>query len=163
MRRWWIVAAAGALALPARASAQAVAGIGSDEDFARATAEDGLPAVLPRGDHAWTAGAAPACNVTFKARNHGKSAIIINWNESRVRTRARTWKRTLPGQWSMSTVRSRSAVSDVRRLDLACDAPRRYDIAVWNGVGHHRHYYPSPRGFTQRTVIDLGDLSRFFR
>ncbi len=129
-----------------------------------AVTKDAVSVPLPPGAaYEWTEESSMGCRVTFKARNGGKKKIHVNWSSSRVRTRIGTWKKLYGRRGLTTDLAPGGAFSVVRILDLACNARRRYDIAITKGESDgSRYYYPSSKSFTQNTTIDLGDLNRFF-
>jgi len=110
-----------------------------------------------------------ACDVTFDGRHGGATGqIAVDFGESQVRTRIGWWAAIPPRGASPTvfTLAPGGRFSEVYRLDLACNAHRRYRFAITASNGaqqfEHTFYYPSEDGFTQETSIDLGALSRFF-
>ena len=106
-----------------------------------------------------------SCDINFRAVNRGRDMITVSWDRSRVRTRTGTWARPWRGQYDY--LHQDDRLRTQRRVRLACNARRRYAIQLYrvrgpDVVGRYVVYYPSSRSFTQRTTIDLGDLSRFF-
>lgn len=104
------------------------------------------------------------CDVTIRGSHGGASGSIeLQLGESDVRNRVGWWK-TIHG--GIITLETRESFSEVVRLDFGCNARRRYRFFFEANVDGTRyqymHYFPNENDFTQQTLIDLGDVSRFF-
>lgn len=112
----------------------------------------------------WEAGAHAGCQVTFQGRNGSTSRPYqIVWPESQVRIRIGTWKKL--GTTGTTALNPGQTFSQVLPLDFGCNVDRRYRFSIVARPGSldaYVKYYPSPSSFTRNTVIDLGDVNRYF-
>lgn len=110
----------------------------------------------------------PRCDVTFQGFHGGSEGEIhLDLFLSEVRTRIGWWaKISRIRNGARKVMNPGDHVSDTANLRLACNAQRRYRFHFWAEVDgstyNYNYYYPSQSGFTQETIIDLGDVSRFF-
>ncbi len=106
----------------------------------------------------------PGCDVTIRGFHGGASgAIELQLGESQVRNRVGWWT-TIGG--GIVALETREPFSEVVGLDFGCNAHRRYRFYFEANVDGTRYqyvyYFPNEDDFTQQTLIDLGDVSRFF-
>ncbi len=104
------------------------------------------------------------CDVTIRGVHGGATGTIeLQLGESDVRNRVGWWTTIGGGIVSLET---RQSFSEVVSLDFGCNAHRRYRFYFEANVDGTRYqymyYFPNENDFTQQTVIDLGDVSRFF-
>jgi len=112
----------------------------------------------------WEAGAHAGCQVTFQGRNGSADhPYQIVWPESQVRIRIGTWKRL--GTTGTTDLNPGQTFSRALALDFGCNIDRRYRFSIIASPGSlakYVKYYPSASSFTRNTVIDLGDVNRYF-
>ena len=112
------------------------------------------------------------CDITFRGRHGGASdEITIDFRESQVRTRVGWWAAIARGrgEWGGDgpdpgtvTLRPGDTFERDYSLTFGCNARRRYRFHITADGNEHTLTYPSEDEFTQQTLVDLGDVSRFF-
>ncbi|HIG76289.1 MAG TPA: hypothetical protein EYQ24_17440 [Bacteroidetes bacterium] len=158
MRRSFLLASALVLALVGATALSP----DTSEAAAVVTADSGSDAVAELG---------LGCTVTIRARNSGSRDIEIDLTDSKVKVRNGLWKRIDKAGGAVRGACSDDEVSvdhdgetygETCNLDLGCNTRRRYKFEIKRGGNTHIQYYPSANGWTRRTTIDLGDVSRHF-
>ena len=112
------------------------------------------------------------CDITFRGRHGGATdEITIDFRESQVRTRVGWWAAIARGrgEWGRDgpdpetvTLRPGDTFERDYSLTFGCNARRRYRFHISADGNEHTFTYPAEDEFTQQTLIDLGDVSRFF-
>lgn len=112
------------------------------------------------------------CDITFRGRHGGATdEITIDFRESQVRTRVGWWAAIARGrgEWGGDgpdpetvTLRPGDTFERDYSLTFGCNARRRYRFHITADGNEHTLTYPSEDEFTQQTLVDLGDVSRFF-
>ena len=109
------------------------------------------------------------CDITFRGRHGGATdEITIDFRESQVRTRVGWWA-AIAEEWGGDgpdpgtvTLRPGDTFERDYSLTFGCNARRRYRFHIAADGNEHTLTYPSEDEFTQQTLVDLGDVSRFF-
>jgi len=127
-----------------------------------------LAGLLATGlETAWATAASAGCRVTFQGRNGSQTITYkMMWEASQVRNRLGTW-RHLPATPDQSNVQPGRTFSLLFYLDFGCNVDRRYRFTIYPTAGERsnmafEYYYPSSSSFTRDTVINFGDINRFF-
>ncbi|MEO0556843.1 MAG: serine hydrolase domain-containing protein [Bacteroidota bacterium] len=120
-----------------------------------------LPAVEPALSDALD------CDITIQGHHGGsKGRIQVRLHSSEVRNNVGWWGDIGTNGYNIVFLDPGQRFSEVVRQDFGCNARRKWRFPLRATVDERDYdfvyYYPSDDGFTRETVIDLGDVSRFF-
>lgn len=109
------------------------------------------------------------CDITIKGHHGGSSgSILFDFNLSEVKNQVGWWAQLGVGEYGYDrlTLEPGDLFSEVFNRDFSCNARRQYRLYFEATVEGRRyeyvHYYPAQGDHTRETVIELGDVSRFF-
>lgn len=109
------------------------------------------------------------CDITLKGHHGGSSGtIVFDFNLSEVKNKTGWWDELGVGKYGYDrlSLNPGNLFSEVFSRDFSCNAQRQYRLFLVATVEGRRyeyvHYYPAQGDHTRETVIDLGDVSRFF-
>lgn len=116
------------------------------------------------------------CRITLRAQQpeapgNGSNHFCVDWKDSQVKVKGGWWKslqgavdKALGHATSSSCLDKGESFSFVVELDLGCPKQRQYRFKLRRVRDNQTMmtYVPSGTGYTTTTMVDLGDLRRFF-